>query len=83
MSPVIPDIEVLRVYLILPLYHEFLQPKFFEELHFPFACVLLGLKPEAGKVYGNGTKLYPFKAVAIMNLRVVYYCRYVVGGNKH
>ncbi|XP_046455571.1 probable E3 ubiquitin-protein ligase HERC4 isoform X2 [Daphnia pulex] len=51
LSPVIPDIEVLRVYLILPLYHEFLQPKFFEELHFPFACVLLGLKPEAGKVY--------------------------------
>jgi hypothetical protein len=57
---VIPDIEVLRVYLILPLYHEFLQPKFFEELHFPFACVLLGLKPEAGKVYGT-TKLFPFE----------------------
>ncbi len=56
----IPDIEVLLVYLILPLYYEFLQPKFFEELHFPFACVLLGLKPEAGKVYGT-TKLFDIK----------------------
>ena len=54
----IQDIEVLRVYLILPLYHEFLHPKFFEELHFPFAFVLLGLKPDAGKVYGNGTQSY-------------------------
>uniref|UniRef100_A0A0P5J2E5 E3 ubiquitin-protein ligase HERC3 n=1 Tax=Daphnia magna TaxID=35525 RepID=A0A0P5J2E5_9CRUS len=47
----IPDIEILRVYLILPLYHEFQQPKYFEELHFPFTSVLLNLKHDAAKVY--------------------------------
>jgi hypothetical protein len=78
---VIPDIEVLRVYLILPLYHEFLQPKFFEELHFPFACVLLGLKPGKFMVRLNCLTL-KIQIVAVLTI-CLFDCRYVVGGSKY
>jgi len=45
-----PDLEALRVFLLLPLYHEFLQARFYEELHCRFAAIVLNLKPEAAKV---------------------------------
>ena len=45
--------EALRIYLLLPLYHEFMQSKYFEELQCRFASSVLALKPEAGKVYGT------------------------------
>lgn len=32
-----PDVEVLRVYLLLPLYHEFINSKNYETLHTPFS----------------------------------------------
>jgi E3 ubiquitin-protein ligase HERC4 len=48
-----PDIEVLRLYLILPLYHEFDNPKNYLILHNPFGHTLLHLKPEASKIIGE------------------------------
>ena len=47
--------EALRINLLLPLYHEFIQAKYFEELQCRFANVVLALKPEAGKVYGRNS----------------------------
>jgi len=46
----LPDLEAMRVFLLLPLYNEFLQPRFYEELHCRFAGIILNLKTEAGKV---------------------------------
>ncbi|XP_021936482.1 probable E3 ubiquitin-protein ligase HERC4 isoform X2 [Zootermopsis nevadensis] len=47
-----PDIETLRLYLILPFYHEFDNPKNYSVLHNPFGRTFLNLKTEAGKVVG-------------------------------
>ena len=47
-----PDVEVLRVHLILPLYHEFLMAKNYEVLQCPFASTVINMKPEVRKVYG-------------------------------
>lgn len=47
-----PDVEVLRIYLTLPLYHEFNNPKQHLQLQKPFANALLGLQPLANKVVG-------------------------------
>lgn len=43
MSPSPADIEVLRVYLLLPLYHEFINSKNYEQLHTPFSRAVLNL----------------------------------------
>lgn len=48
-----PDIETLRLYLILPFYHEFDNPKNYSVLHNPFGRTFLNLKTEAGKVVGE------------------------------
>lgn len=45
-----PDVEVLRIYLILPFYHEFNNPKQHQKLHKPFASALLNLKHPASRV---------------------------------
>lgn len=37
------DVEVLRVYLLLPIYHEFINSKNYEKLHTPFARAVIGL----------------------------------------
>lgn len=37
------DVEVLRVYLLLPIYHEFINSKNFEKLHTPFSRAVLSL----------------------------------------
>lgn len=37
------DVEVLRVYLLLPIYHEFINSKNYENLHTPFSRAVLGL----------------------------------------
>lgn len=37
------DIEVLRVYLLLPLYHEFINSKNYEKLHTPYGRAVLNL----------------------------------------
>ncbi|KAJ4427740.1 hypothetical protein ANN_25393 [Periplaneta americana] len=44
--------ETLRLYLILPFYHEFDNPKNFSTLHNPFGRTFLNLKTEAGKIVG-------------------------------
>ncbi|KAI5702500.1 hypothetical protein M8J75_000776 [Diaphorina citri] len=48
-----PDAEALRMFLTLPLYHEFMNPRQHEILHMPFAGALLQLKNEAAKILGN------------------------------
>lgn len=42
--------EVLRIYITLPLYHEFCNPKQHLKLHKPFANAVLGLKLQANRV---------------------------------
>lgn len=44
------DPETLRIYLILPLYHEFVNSKNYEQLHIPFARALEGLCPEPKQI---------------------------------
>lgn len=41
MTP--PDVETLRIFLTLPLYHRFQDPELFEDLHTPFAKCLISL----------------------------------------
>uniref|UniRef100_A0A8D9ALL9 Probable E3 ubiquitin-protein ligase HERC4 n=2 Tax=Cacopsylla melanoneura TaxID=428564 RepID=A0A8D9ALL9_9HEMI len=48
-----PDTEALRMFLTLPLYHEFMNPRQHEILQIPFAGALLNLKTEATKILGN------------------------------
>lgn len=53
LAPSPPDVEVLRIYLTLPLYHEFNNPKRYQLLHTPFAGALLKLTYPANKVIGS------------------------------
>jgi E3 ubiquitin-protein ligase HERC4 len=48
-----PDVETLRLYLILPFYHEFDNPRKYSVLHNPFGHTFLNLKTEAGKIVGE------------------------------
>ncbi|XP_031633255.1 probable E3 ubiquitin-protein ligase HERC4 isoform X3 [Contarinia nasturtii] len=43
LKPSPADVEVLRVYLLLPLYHEFINSKNYEKLHTPFSRAVLNL----------------------------------------
>lgn len=45
-----PDVEALRIYLTLCLYHEFSNAKQYRQLHAPFANHLLALRPQARRV---------------------------------
>lgn len=45
-----PDVEALRIYVTLPLYHEFNNPKQHTKLQKPFASAVLNLKKPASKV---------------------------------
>ncbi|KAL1117573.1 hypothetical protein AAG570_003888 [Ranatra chinensis] len=53
LSPSPPDVETLRIYVTLPLYHEFDNIEHPEKLQGPFAAALLCLKKEAAKIVGN------------------------------
>ncbi|XP_066248449.1 probable E3 ubiquitin-protein ligase HERC4 isoform X1 [Euwallacea similis] len=53
LTPNPPDVESLRIYLILPLYHEFNNPKQYLKLQKPFASGVLNLKQPAHKVVGG------------------------------
>lgn len=55
-----PDTEALRVYLLLPLYHEFLQARHFDVLQCPLAAAILALKPEPAKVLGTAAATIRF-----------------------
>lgn len=58
-----PDVESLRVYLTLPLYHRFANLSNFNFLQMPFCKAVLKLKAEAYKVVGiwwSATSAYYF-----------------------
>jgi E3 ubiquitin-protein ligase HERC4 len=52
LPPSPPDVETLRLYVTLPLYHEFENAKHCTKLQGPFANALLQLKTEAAKIVG-------------------------------
>ncbi|XP_075216704.1 HECT and RLD domain containing E3 ubiquitin ligase 4 isoform X2 [Lycorma delicatula] len=52
LTPSPPDVESLRVYLVLPLYHQFYNVKNASHLQGPFGSALLNLKPEAARIVG-------------------------------
>lgn len=74
-----PDIESLRVYLILPLYHGFANPDNCTMLHKPFSVSLLGLKQEAMKAietwWTKAPKHYFERLVRIYKAVVVYFIK--------
>lgn len=53
LAPSPPDVETLRIYLTLPFYHEFNNPKQHLKLHKPFASALLKLKQQANRIVGE------------------------------
>ncbi|CAG9823178.1 unnamed protein product [Phaedon cochleariae] len=53
LSPSPPDVETLRVYLTIPLYHEFNNPKRHSRLQKPFASAVLALKQPAVRVLSS------------------------------
>ncbi|XP_036336674.1 probable E3 ubiquitin-protein ligase HERC4 [Rhagoletis pomonella] len=50
LMPSPADVETLRLYLILPLYHEFVNSKNYENLHTPFSNAVLRLKEIPRKI---------------------------------
>ncbi|XP_039277120.1 probable E3 ubiquitin-protein ligase HERC4 isoform X2 [Nilaparvata lugens] len=52
LHPSTTDVETLRIYLILPLFHQFVNAKNSGRLQGPFGTALLNLKPEATKIVG-------------------------------
>lgn len=48
-----PDVESLRVYLTLPLYHGFVDPINYNSLQYPFSRAVLDLKLEARIIVGK------------------------------
>lgn len=48
-----PDVEALRVYLTLPFYFEFNNPKQYKKLHHPFAKAVLKLQEQPTRVLGR------------------------------
>lgn len=47
------DVEVLRVYLLLPIYHEFINSKNYEKLHTPFSRAVLGMTKIAQNILAH------------------------------
>lgn len=45
-----PDIETLRIYLTLPLYHEFVNSKNYSKLHTPFSMMVISLEEIPRKI---------------------------------
>ncbi|XP_049804341.1 probable E3 ubiquitin-protein ligase HERC4 isoform X1 [Schistocerca nitens] len=71
-----PDVETLRLYLVLPFYHEFDNPKNCQRLHSPFGQALLKLKTEAGKIVGlwwRGIPIDYFERLIRISKDVVLY----------
>ncbi|WP_277214014.1 hypothetical protein, partial [Isoptericola croceus] len=74
-----PDVETLRLYLSLPLYHEFDNARHSAKIQGPFAAAFLNLKAEAAKIVGNWYHFAPeeyferliriYKSVVIYLLR--------------
>ncbi|XP_052894618.1 probable E3 ubiquitin-protein ligase HERC4 [Anopheles moucheti] len=62
LTPSPADVETLRIYLVLPLYHEFINPKHYQKLHSPFCQSVLKLSKNAYEIvvnwWGNQSKEY-------------------------
>ncbi|XP_032669055.1 probable E3 ubiquitin-protein ligase HERC4 isoform X2 [Odontomachus brunneus] len=69
-----PDVESLRVYLTLPLYHGFVDPMNYNSLQYPFSKAMLDLKLEARIIVGKWWS----KAPAYYFERLVRIYKYVV-----
>lgn len=52
LVPSPPDVETLRIYVVLPLYHGFADSTNCDILHKPFTKAVLDLKHEAKKIVG-------------------------------
>ena len=52
-----PDVEALRLYLILPHLHMFEQPKYYSTLIEPFGHSIINLDKQASRVLGLYTTL--------------------------
>lgn len=74
-----PDIECLRIYLLLPLYHGFANPDNSNTLHKPFSLAVSNLKQEAKKIlqiwWANSPTLYFERLVRIFKAVVIYFIR--------
>lgn len=53
LHPSPADIEVLRIYVTLPVYHEFVNSKNYGKLHSPFSRAILGLNEIPLKIISN------------------------------
>uniref|UniRef100_A0A182M4V1 HECT domain-containing protein n=1 Tax=Anopheles culicifacies TaxID=139723 RepID=A0A182M4V1_9DIPT len=53
LTPSPADVETLRIYLLLPLYHEFINPKHYQKLHTPFSQSVLKLSKNAYEIVVN------------------------------
>lgn len=75
-----PDVEVLRIFLVLPLYHEFLNSKNYQKLHTPFSKVLLNLDKIPLKIisgwYGFSTSDYFERLVEVFKDVIIYFINF-------
>lgn len=53
LTPSPADVETLRVYMLLPFYHEFVNSKNYEKLHIPFSKAVLSLTDIPKKIVGK------------------------------
>jgi E3 ubiquitin-protein ligase HERC4 len=72
-----PDVETLRIFLILPLYHEFVNSKNYIKLHTPFCKVMLNLDKIPLKIisgwYSMTTPEYFERLIAVFKNVLLYF----------
>lgn len=77
-----PDIETLRVYLILPFYHEFVNSKNYSKLHTPFCTMILSLEENPRKIitswYSQTTTDYFERLVDMFKDVIKYFLQFEV-----
>uniref|UniRef100_A0A182SW13 HECT-type E3 ubiquitin transferase n=1 Tax=Anopheles maculatus TaxID=74869 RepID=A0A182SW13_9DIPT len=70
------DVETLRIYLLLPLYHEFSNPKHYQKLHSPFGQSVLKLAKNAYEIvvnwWANQSKEYFERMVENFKSAILY-----------
>uniref|UniRef100_A0A182QFN5 HECT domain-containing protein n=1 Tax=Anopheles farauti TaxID=69004 RepID=A0A182QFN5_9DIPT len=76
LTPSPADVETLRIYLLLPLYHEFINPKHYQKLHSPFSQSVLKLAKNAYDIvvlwWANQSKEYFERMVENFKSVVLY-----------
>ncbi|XP_055373246.1 probable E3 ubiquitin-protein ligase HERC4 isoform X2 [Condylostylus longicornis] len=66
LKPSPPDVETLRIYLILPMYHEFVNAKNCNSLHTPFSNAIGRLTSNASKVLFKWWGIVPIEYFEIL-----------------